>query len=221
MLSLMATSLIFTEILSSSAQREFEAVRQELDKPAPVQPDVRSELNRIATAIAPVAIDASLIPRNLLDRDRMERQLRGHLMNQLGYGWTVEAICYAGWCNITLKHAKGEIVVDADKGIPSKVVYPGERRSDEEMRVEAREHMIAIAENMKEIAVMTCDLDAAQAAKGRAELERAFAAFGSVEMLHEPGFFSITIKNEGGTIQAWALDGEGHTSVTTEGLDEL
>jgi hypothetical protein len=90
-LSLMATSLIFTEILSSSAQREFEAVMEKFDKPAPEQPDVRSEMNRIATAIAPAAIDASLIPRNLLDRDRMERQIRGHLMNQLGYGWTVEA----------------------------------------------------------------------------------------------------------------------------------
>jgi hypothetical protein len=63
---------------------------------------------------------------------------------------------------------------------------------------------------------MTCDLDAAQAAKGRAELERAFAAFGSVEMLHEPGFFSITAKRSGATIHAWALDGEASVHVSTE-----
>jgi hypothetical protein len=31
------------------------------------------------------------------------------------------------------------------------------------------------------------------------------AVIGSVEMLHEPGHCSITIKTQGGTIQAWVL----------------
>jgi hypothetical protein len=78
-----------------------------------------------------------------------------------------------------------------------------------------------IAENMKEIAIMTCEVDEVQSARGRAELERAFAKFGWVAMLHEPGFCSITLKTGGGTIHAWALNGEGHTHVSTEPFDNM
>jgi hypothetical protein len=194
---------------------------QEFEEPAPEQPDIRSDLNRIATAIAPVAIDASLIPYNLFDKDQTERRIRGHLLNDLGNDWAVKVTCYAGWCNITLKHATGEVVVDADKGVASKSVYLGNRRGEEKLKREILEQMNGIAENLKAIAIMTCKVHELQAARGRAELERAFAAFGSVEMLHEPGFCSITLKTGGGTIHAWALDGEGHTDVTTNGLDEL
>src|SRR4051812_19395711 len=62
--------------------------------------EIRSAMNEIATSIAPVAIQVSLLPRDLLDREMMERQIRGQLENKLGDGWTVELICYAGWCNI-------------------------------------------------------------------------------------------------------------------------
>lgn len=223
-LSMVAASLVYTDLLRRSAQREFDAEMRKLEATTatvPEQPDIRSELNRFTTAIAPVAIEASLIPRNLLDREQTERRIRGHLLNDLGDGWTVEVTCYAGWCNITLKHAKGEIIVDADKGIASKSVYLGEPRSDEEMRGEVLQHMNDIAENMKDIAIMTCEVDEVQAARGRAELERAFAKFGSVELLYEPGFCSITLTTGGGTIHAWALDGEGHTHVSCEPLDNM
>lgn len=94
---------------------------------APPKPDPSEELHTIfdnmASSVAPVAIHASLIPHNLLDQERMERQIRGELENQLGDGWTVEATCYAGWCHIKLIHAVGEIWIDADKGIATKSVY--------------------------------------------------------------------------------------------------
>lgn len=214
-LLVVAASFVHTELLCRRAQREFEAAMQEFEEPAPEQPDIRSELNRIATAIAPVAIDASLIPYNLFDRAQTERRIRGHLLNELGDDWTVEVTCYAGWCNIGLKHAIGEIDIDADEGEVSKSVYLETCRSGDELRNEAIGHMNGIAENLKDIAIMTCELDADQAAKGRAELERAFAKLGSIEMLHEPDFCSITLKTQGGTIHAWALNGEGHTHISS------
>lgn len=222
-LSMVAASFVCTDLLCRSAQREFEAATKAFDTPdlAPEQPNVESELNRITTAIAPIAIDASLISRKRLDREQTERRIRGHLLNELGDGWTVTVVCYPGWCNISLIHATGEIEIDADKGVVSKSIYLGDRRGYEKLRNEAAGHMNAIAENLKDIAIMTCKVDEVQAARGRAELERAFAKFGSVEMLHEPGFCSITLKAGGGTIHAWALDGEGHTHVSTEGIDGL
>lgn len=214
-LSIVAASLINTDLRCWIAQREFDATMQEFKEPAPEQPGIRSELSRIATVIAPVAIDSSLIPYNLFDQVQTERRIRGNLLNILGVGWTVEVTCYAGWCNISLKHATGEIDIDADKGVVSKSVYLGNRRGYEELKREIHERMNAIAENLKEAAIIACMFDEAQAAQGRAELERAFAKFGSVEMHYEPGFCSITLKTGGGTIHAWALDGEGHTHVSS------
>jgi len=77
----------------------------------------------MATSVAPVAIQVSLLPHDLLDREMMERQIRGQLENQLGAGWTVEVTCYAGWCNIKLKHATGEVWVDANDGSATKSIY--------------------------------------------------------------------------------------------------
>jgi hypothetical protein len=80
-------------------------------------------MESMATTIAPIAIQASLIPRDLLDRERIEHQIRSELENQLGDGWTVEVTCYAGWCDIKLVHEIGEIWVEAEDGSATKSVY--------------------------------------------------------------------------------------------------
>jgi hypothetical protein len=109
----------------SSGSTAWESVTPAVSKPSRPDPSekVRPIFEKMATSVAPIAIRASLIPRNLLDRERMERQIRGELENQLGDGWTVEATCYAGWCNIKLIHAVGEIWIDADEGIATKSIY--------------------------------------------------------------------------------------------------
>jgi hypothetical protein len=112
------------------ANTSFANVVRELERePVASQPkgdpkeQIRSAMNEMATSLAPVAIQVSLLPRDLLDHEMIERQIRGQLENQLGDGWTVEVICYAGWCNIKLIHAIGEIWVDANHGLATKSVY--------------------------------------------------------------------------------------------------
>jgi hypothetical protein len=67
---------------SSTAWKSVTPVVATPPKPDPSE-KVRSIFEKMATSVAPVAIRASLIPRNLLDRERMERQIRGELENQL------------------------------------------------------------------------------------------------------------------------------------------
>jgi len=93
-----------------------------LHKPDPSE-NMQSAMESMATSVASVAIQVSLIPHDLLDRDGMERQIRGQLENQLGDGWTVEVTCYAGWCHIKLIHAIGEIWVEANDGLATKSIY--------------------------------------------------------------------------------------------------
>jgi hypothetical protein len=220
-LSIVAASLVYIDIIGQNSRRNFESVMRDLRQvpvaePTPEpRPNLEPELDRLASSIARVAIEASLIPYNLFDSDQTERRIRGHLENQLGDDWTIEVTCYAGWCNITLDHAIGEIVIDADEGSATKSVYLGSR--GEPSAEEATALMNAIAENLKAIAIVASKVDEAQAAKIRAELEHKFAGLGStLETLHEPDFCSITLKTQGGTIHAWALNGEGHTHVSAE-----
>jgi hypothetical protein len=75
----------------------------------------------------------------------------------------------------------------------------------------------AIAEDMKEIAIIAFELDDTQAAKDRAELEQTFATLEwTAEMLHESDFYSITMTMQCGTVRALALDCEGFSHVSTE-----
>jgi hypothetical protein len=126
-LSIIAASMELPETGRTTNVR-FEKVIREIERePITRAPDpkldIRSTLEQMGTAIVPVAIQVSLLPRDLLDREMMERQIRGQLESKLGNGWTVEVICYAGWCNIKLKHAAGEVWIDANQGSATKLIY--------------------------------------------------------------------------------------------------
>lgn len=96
-------------------------------KPSQASIELQARMERMATSIAPVAIDASLIPRELLDRDLLKRRIKGQLENKLGSEWTVEVICFPQWCKIKLRSASYDIDIDANNGSVEKSVYAKNR----------------------------------------------------------------------------------------------
>jgi hypothetical protein len=123
-------TIVAIQNIGENASTTFDAVARELDAPpiaAYPKPDrsleLRAGFEELATSIAPLAIEASLIPHNLMDRERVQNLIQSVLNNEFGNDWSVEVTCDAGWCNIKLVHPIGELIIDANDGSATKSVH--------------------------------------------------------------------------------------------------